>query len=336
MYMENTMHEIYIDTKGKAATAWAGLPPWHGLGSQMTGDESLNEWKIKSGMNWKAEERDVYVGQDHMTGLGEVTDYQQIPTHKALVRSDNSKILSIVNRSYKVVQPEDVIEFYRDLTEKHGFKMHTAGVLKEGRQIWALATCPVENMKIAGIDEIRPHLLLSTSFDYSMATIAKFCTERVVCNNTLSIALNERGARTVSINHAQKFDPDKVKIDLEIGDAWDNFQTTAERMADTNITEEQAVGFFLKVYHDVETPQDRRRERVLIGRLASLLREAPGAGLPTAFGTVWGLLNAVTHDVDFSARVKTSDRRFSNALFGPGDRRKQRAFEEAMKLVEVQ
>lgn len=324
-------HEIYIDTAGKASTAWAGLPPWHGLGAKMQGDESLDEWKVKAGMDWKAEERDVYFGENTTTGL-RIGD-NLIPTHKALVRSDTHKMLSIVNKNYKVVQPGDVIEFYQDLTEKHGFKMHTAGVLKGGRQIWALATCPIENMKICGVDEIRPHLLLSTSFDYSMATVAKFCAERVVCNNTLNIALNERGARTVSINHGQKFNPDKVKIDLEIGDAWDNFQSVAERMADTNVSEEQAVKFMLKVYHDVDAPQDRQRERVLIGRLASILREAPGAGLPTAFGTVWGLLNAVTHDVDFTARVKSADRRFGNALFGPGDRRKQKAFEEAMKLV---
>lgn len=186
---------------------------------------------------------------------------------------------------------------------------------------------------VGGIDEVRPHLLLSTSFDGSMATTAMFCAERVVCNNTLTIALNENGAKKIAVNHSRSFDPDSVKIDLGIGPAWKIFKERAELMSQTNVTEEEQVGFLLDTYFGIKTPEDKSRERKLISRLASILRDAPGATIPTAFGTVWGLLNAVTHDVDFSKRISSQDSRFSHATFGGGNSKKQRAFDLALEMI---
>lgn len=118
-------HEIHITKEGKASTAWVGIAPWHGLGQEMKAGSSLEEWSESAGFNWTAEERPLYsVDQD---GL-----YQFVPTHKALVRSDTKFNLSVVSKSYKVVQPDEVLEFYRDLTEKFGFEMHT-GWCSQGR-----------------------------------------------------------------------------------------------------------------------------------------------------------------------------------------------------------
>ena len=60
------------------------------------------------------------------------------PNSAVLYRSDNGAPLSIVSARYQAVQPKDIIEFYRDLTERHGFTMETAGALKDGRKVWVV------------------------------------------------------------------------------------------------------------------------------------------------------------------------------------------------------
>ena len=105
---------------------------------------------------------------------------------------------------YQVVQPKAVLEFYRDLTEISGFELETAGVLKEGKKFWALAKTGKE-AALKGNDLVKGYLLLATSCDGTLATTATPTTIRVVCNNTLTIALN--GATSaIKVPHSTSFD----------------------------------------------------------------------------------------------------------------------------------
>jgi phage/plasmid-like protein (TIGR03299 family) len=89
-----------------------------------------------------------------------------------------------------VVQPREVLEFYRDLTEVAGYELETAGVLKAGRKFWALARTG-KSAALKGNDVVNGYLLLATSCDGTLATVAMPTTVRVVCNNTLTIALRD-------------------------------------------------------------------------------------------------------------------------------------------------
>lgn len=116
--------------------AYTGAEPWHGLGSKLAPKQSLEVWRRAAGMDWRIEEAEVRFVAAGNRSLGSIHAF---PEQKVLYRLDNKAPLSVVSARYQVVQPKKILEFYRDLTEIGGFQFETAGVLKEGRKLWALA-----------------------------------------------------------------------------------------------------------------------------------------------------------------------------------------------------
>jgi phage/plasmid-like protein (TIGR03299 family) len=108
--------------------AYAGDAPWHGLGKPFAPNQPLEVWAQQAGMHWQIEESEVrFVAGS--AGLGSIHAF---PEQKVLYRSDTKAPLSVVSSRYQVVQPTEILEFYRDLTEVGGYELETAGVLKEG------------------------------------------------------------------------------------------------------------------------------------------------------------------------------------------------------------
>lgn len=137
-------------------------------------------------MNWKIEESEVrFVAGT--SGLGSIHAF---PEQKVLYRSDTKAPLSVVSSRYQVVQPAEILEFYRDLTEVSGFELETARVLKDGKKLWALARTG-QSATLKGKDQVNAYLLLATACDDTLATTAQHTSVRVVCNNPLSIALGD-------------------------------------------------------------------------------------------------------------------------------------------------
>lgn len=164
--------------------AYAGEIPWHGLGNRLLPNQPIEVWAKQAGMDWHIEESEVrYIAGK--SGIGSIRDY---PGQRVLYRSDNKMPLSVVSNRYKVVQPGEVLEFYRDLTTHNGFELETAGVLREGRKFWALARTG-QSATLKGQDRVDGYLLLATACDGTLATTAQFTSVRVVCNNTLAVAV---------------------------------------------------------------------------------------------------------------------------------------------------
>jgi phage/plasmid-like protein (TIGR03299 family) len=116
--------------------AYVGEMPWHELGNPLERGQSLDVWAEQSGLNWEIKQSPVLFdtsNDSHLNGTGNFED------KSVLYRSDTGAPLSVVSQRYKVVQPREILEFYRDLTEVSGFELETAGVLKGGKKIWALA-----------------------------------------------------------------------------------------------------------------------------------------------------------------------------------------------------
>ena len=114
-------HELYEFENGDYSMAFVGDTPWHGLGQQLHPDAPLEVWAEEAHLNWKIEE-----GAAAFFDPADGT-VQAIPNRKVLMRSDNRQYLSTVGENYYVVQPVEIIEFFRTLIETSGFKMHTAG-----------------------------------------------------------------------------------------------------------------------------------------------------------------------------------------------------------------
>ena len=147
--------------------AYVGNTPWHGLGNKLAPHQPIEVWKKQAGMDWQIEESEVrFISGNH--GIGAI---EAFPENKVLYRSDTKAPLAVVSKRFQVVQPEEVLEFYRDLTQYNGFELETAGVLREGRKFWALARTG-QSTTLKGRDKVEGYLLLATACDGSLATTA--------------------------------------------------------------------------------------------------------------------------------------------------------------------
>ncbi|MCC1497946.1 DUF932 domain-containing protein [Alcanivorax sp. 1008] len=309
--------------------AYVGQTPWHGLGNQLTANQPLEVWADQAGMNWDIEEAPVRFMTGKSGYLGEILTY---PDSKVLYRSDTKAPLSVVGNRYKVVQPREILEFYRDLTEKSGFELETAGVLKGGKKFWALAKTG-QSTALKGNDVTNGYVLLASSADSTMATTAQFCSVRVVCNNTLQIALgNNKGA--VKIPHSTVFDADAVKKELGIEvSQWQEFMYRLKLLSDRKVNARGAKGYFERVYTEHTRDGLRTNEKAMAQALSLFDGRGRGSNLPSAHNTAFGLLNAVTEFVDHERRARNTDYRLDSAWFGQGANLKQKALDEALLLA---
>lgn len=313
--------------------AYVGATPWHGLGRQLTQKQPIEVWQREAGMDWQIQESPVHFKADAIGHMGSIHSF---PEQKVLYRSDTKAPLSVVSNRYQIVQPREVMEFYRDLTEVSGYELETAGVLKGGRKFWALARTG-QNATLKGNDQVNGYLLLATSCDGTLATTATPTTVRVVCNNTLTIALDGT-TRAIKVPHSTRFDARAVKKQLGVAvSQWDEFMYRMRVLAERKVQWHEAMGFFMNVLCEVtpysKLPEVLPNERAL--RKVQSLYEGRGRGatLESSQGTAWGLLNAVTEYVDHERRARSNEYRMDSAWFGQGAQIKQRALEAALQLA---
>ncbi len=160
--------------------------PWHGLGTKVENALSSEDALNMAGLNWQVVQRPVF------TDTGILVD-----GYKANVRDSDNRVLGIVTDRYKIVQNHEAFAFTSELLGK-GVRYETAGSLQEGRRVWLLAKLPAAYI-IAG-DRISPYLVFSNSHDGSGAIKIAMTPIRVVCQNTLNLALNT-AERIWTANH---------------------------------------------------------------------------------------------------------------------------------------
>ncbi|POA48298.1 hypothetical protein C1893_10575 [Pseudomonas sp. MPR-ANC1] len=313
--------------------AYVGDTPWHGLGSRLTQKQPVEVWQREAGMDWVIAESPVHFKSDVTGQFGSIHTF---PEQKVLYRSDTRAALSVVSSRYQVVQPHDVLEFYRDLTKVSGYELETAGVLKGGRKFWALARTG-QAATLKGNDLVNGYLLLATSCDGTLATTATPTTVRVVCNNTLAIALAGSG-QAIRVPHSTRFDPIQIKKQLGIAvSQWDDFMYRMRTLTDRKVQRKEAMSYFMSVISEIspksELPEVLPNGRALRDVQALYEGQGRGSNLASASGTAWGLLNAVTEFVDHKRRARNADYRLDSAWFSQGAAIKQRALDTALALV---
>lgn len=160
--------------------------PWHGLGIRVVSALNSQEALVAAGLDWKVIQKPI-----------KTSDGCLIPGFKANIRDRDQQILGVVTDRYKVVQNEDAFAFTDQLLGE-GVTYETAGSLQKGRRTWILAKLP-QRYIISG-DEIEPYLVFMNSHDGTGAIKAAMTPIRVVCQNTLNLALST-AKRTWSTNH---------------------------------------------------------------------------------------------------------------------------------------
>lgn len=304
--------------------AYVGDTPWHGLGSQLAPKQPIEVWAKQAGMDWTIESSDVSYYAHNDKGGDLIMPFSD---NKVLYRSDTLEPLSVVSQRYQEVQPRQILEFYRDLTEKADFELETAGVLKGGRKFWALARTG-QSVTLKGGDVSHGYILLATACDGTLATTAQFTSIRVVCNNTLAISLADKSGSVVKVPHSTVFDAEKVKNQLGISiKQWDEHNYQMKQLAERRVSQAEAVSYLNRVFNDVDdrlivfptskkTGQAVPNAKAMNQILTMFNGQGRGAELDSAKDTAYGLLCAMTEFVDHERRAMSTDHRLDSAWFG--------------------
>ena len=319
-------HQITIRADGFAEMAFAGDLPWHGLGQALDANADMETWRKAAGMDWTIESVPAIYKPN-----GE-QDVYTFPERFVQYRSDTFAPLSVVSSRYKPVQPSQVLDFFNDLVQEHGFKLHTAGTLFGGKRLWALAETGKYG-EVGKEDGVGGFLLLSTSCDKTLATTARFTTVRVVCNNTLSMAVKE--GQAISFTHLSQWDSEKMRDKIaEQVESFGAFMEMAKYLKQQRMTDVAASNFLKQILF---TPKELAENESVVGgtalekyrpykRIMELYNgEAKGWGLEGVRGTKWGLLNSITEYLDHHSPARSDDARLNSAWFGGGDSLKTKA-----------
>jgi phage/plasmid-like protein (TIGR03299 family) len=333
-------HEI-DQTTGKAAVFVTGEPAWHRLGTVIEQAATSAEAIGLAGLNWTVEKWPVQA----LFSDGQAEGAVNVPGAFATVRTDTRRALGIVGAGYRVFQNREAFDFMDALVSDKLAMYETAGSLHEGRRVWMLARLPKE-YRAGPEDLIKPYLLLTNTHDGSQALRMIPTTVRVVCQNTLNLAMREAGADGMSITHHPRLESRVKEARQKLGvlaARFDAFDDELHAMLAKDLNAAEADGYFRDL-SGVGVPHltDRqKRARVLAYERMAANFDNPRNTLPGVKHTAWGAYNAVSEWADHQKayRGKTEADRLDNKLnsiwFGGAHQLKQAAYDGALALSGV-
>lgn len=289
---------------------YVGEVPWHGLGTRLPDVVSWQEAIRAAGLDW-------HVGLYPVHAHGATGATSEAEGYKAVVRLTNGhRVLGIVSDKYTPVQNADAFRFLDDVADA-GLLYETAGALGHGETVWALARFPKDAL-IAGQDAVRFYLLLSNNHDGTGALRVAVTPVRVVCQNTLTMALRQ-AARTWSARHVgdptARFAEARRTLDLTYKYAAE-FETVANDLCAYSLTDRELEQIIATVW-----PQDEKDERTAQAvRKVEAFRAvyAQGSDVAPYHGTAWAAYNALAAVNDHVTKYRTPERRFLRAAVEDG------------------
>lgn len=315
-----------IDTTSRTTASYASTQrEWHGLGQLMAVGATIEDWQREAGMDYEVKRSRIRYAVEHLTPEAPVSNLRTIDDKLVLFRSDTGAHLGVVSDGYKVVQPAEVLEFFREWAEQGGLTIESAGVLFGGRRYFATAKLSDAVSIDGGRDKVVPYALLSTSADGSLATECRWTTVRTVCNNTLTMA--RKGDAAYKVSHRSVFKPEDARSVVEAAhEQFGAFMTTARYLSTVGMNVEAAEDMTVRLL--MKTSEEATRASAGFNRIMGLFNGAGlGSNFETAHDTAWGWLNAVTEYADHHVRAHSDENRKASALWGQGEALKTKALE---------
>ena len=313
--------------------AYAGELPWHGLGQKVEDNLTPQEMIAAAGLDWSVSRRQVFVPQEPGHGHTEGTLTTQ--EYGMLVRDSDNFILGPCGKNYVPIQNEEVFSFFDKFVKEGDMTMGTAGSLNHGRQVWGLANIK-QGFKLPGGDEVQGHLLISHPHQWGKSLTIMFTPIRVVCNNTLTMALGQKGDR-FRMPHVKAFDADvKQSAELALGLAskqLESFEEQSKFLASKQYTDDKFDQFLAQLFQPALLPNvDRTQFNRTCETVHEIVYTQPGHKMSE--GSWWSAVNAVTYFADHKAG-RSRDASLSSAWFGPRAATKRRALELATEYAEA-
>jgi len=312
---------------------YAGEVPWHRLGTRLDKPAAAAAAIVAAGLDWEVVKRPRLPGI--LNGLA------RSDQNFALVRNDRSSaldgvVLGYVDESYTPLQNREAFEFFDPIVGRDAAVFETAGALGRGQQVWILARLP-HDLRVAGDDLVAPYLLLANCHGGHGGVELRFTPVRVVCGNTLSLALHlSRGLRLEHTPdlHA-RLQQAAWNLD-EIKRQYANIENVFTAMARLPMTGGRLSAFLSGVFPIAPGARDgaaRRQVSQMRDSAVRLFESGRGNDAPQVRGTLWAAYNGVTELADYHLENESPEARLRSIWFGAAAELKIRAYDAALSLL---
>lgn len=321
----------------------AGKPAWHGMGTVLESRCNALEALDVARLNWTVEVAPfkLFMEDGIEAGCGD---------HRMVVRSDTKEAFAPCMKGYSPIQNKDIAELAYEISNASDKAVESAGSLRGGRRVWFLID--MGTIYAAQDDAVKPYMFIGSGHDLSMSLTLGAISTRVVCANTMAIALNEMNAESIRVKHTMSSEERLAKIVDWIATpkrALDNYESKVKIMAETEMTDEYLRTFYMGIWQkingkltlkDLNEDKDSCRSRRCINECAQWLqnfKDDPKQTAVSTSGTVWAALNSVTQFANHQKTVKNEGRdltrRTESILFGSASALNRAAYESALALI---
>jgi phage/plasmid-like protein (TIGR03299 family) len=315
---------------------FVGEVPWHKLGRyvgdmEVTADEAI----VVGGLDWEVERI-----TPRLPSLFAETD-DLIEGYKAIRRMDNGKVLSIMSDGYKPVQNRGKFNFFDAVVGSGEAKYHTAISMDEGRKIALLAKLP-KTIRVKGDSPIEEYVLLADSFDGSIAFTMMLTPVRVVCANTLNLALTQGAKTAYKLRHSVNIENRIAEAQHALGFAvkeYDKFEEAANHLVSVKFSDTQMKNVAAKVFpanaENEVSPQARAAREAVLDLFEN------GKGHAPIRGTAWAAVNSVAEFMDHDKQTRLTggrseaESRGLALLFGSAAKKKQIAVDATYAEIKL-
>ena len=280
--------------------------PWHGLGISVESAPISEDAIVMAGLDWEVTKEKVF------TEGGKL-----IPNFYATTRSTDGNVYGMVTNKYKVIQNKEAFAFMDNLIGE-GVKYETAGSLFEGKKIWLLAKMP--ERQILG-DKFETYCVLTNSHDGKNAVQVAMTPVRVVCNNTLNLALG-RAKRIWSTRHCGSIEGKLADAKETLGFAeqyMNELNTEAEKMATTTLNAVQLGKVVANVFPIAEAMSNRQKTNAEDARntfMSYYNREDVQPFKNTLYGAILAITDYVDHATPARVTADYNANRFNKIITG--------------------
>lgn len=320
---------------------------WHGIGKTIEEDMSPFQALHLAGLNWNVVKSPMIYTQ-----LPNVVEPVFSTDYAAIVREDTKEILSVQSPDYEIIQNSEHFEMAYSISDD--VKVESALSLKNGRKVILLLrgeTFNASNVSMSDGDPVTQYLALINSHDGSLAFCALPTSVRIVCNNTLSMALQaSRGKNMYRITHKGTTMEDKMqamRVALSrFKETGELFQERVNAMAATPLSSDQIKAFWLDMYGMLESPvvanptteaESNNYKKALLTVNSWAETFDAERKVTKSDATLWLAANAVTKGLQFKVasrgRKTTQDNRAWDNLNGSAQDDTLKVFKQAMQLV---
>lgn len=317
-----------------APAPFVPLAPWRGIGVDVASKHSADAI-VEAKLDWNVESVSVSSLKDDS---GNNFNSDIFLTY----RTDNRRTLGAVTDRYKIVQNSEAFSFLDSLVDDGNLEYETCGTLQGGRTVWMLGRIPLVD-EVADGDAMKRYILFANSHDGSAAIRCFPTSVRVVCQNTLNLALRQGRGEGVTIHH-------KGDINIKLNNARTMLAESNKMFAEYNarfqkLAQHKIDTTWLNNYLGQVFPVPSKEGKALTGRnnivaaVKSLYHESPLNNFGDIKGTAWAALNSVTEYVDHHGRTHITDgrgekeSRFNGVIFGSGANKKNIAVDVALAMV---